>query len=123
MLVTSEIPRTTIAEIQERLHQVNGMNVKLIDEAKIGDEHSEAIFEIEFNSLRYHLTILKPSGSDTPSIFKYWLFSAAGFNLWNPIAWFRWIAVERTKLRDLHSLLEDTIGLTPHLSGSPIESP
>ena len=121
MLITYEIPRATIADIQDRLHKVDGMSVKLSNEVEAGDEHFEAILEIEFNFLHYQLPILRPSDSDSPLLFKCWLFSGADFNPLNPIAWFRWIAVERKQLSDLEGILEDAIGLTPHLTSTLVQ--
>ena len=119
MLGTYTIPRASLAEIRAKLEQVDGLSVQLSNEVEGDDEDLEAIFEIGLDSRRYQLPILRPSDAGDPSLFKCWLFSGSDFNPLSPIAWFRWIAVERKQLRDLEQVLENAIGLRPCLSNPP----
>ncbi len=120
MMITYVIPQTAITEILDKMGRVDGLNVRLRDDVTEDDEHFVAILDIELRLHTYQLAVHRPSASNDPSLFECWLFSGFAFNPLNPVAWIRWIALERKQLNSLEEVLKETIGLVRHFPSHPV---
>ena len=69
MFPTYTVQRSCIAELQEKLKDVRGMTVEVDDTLAQEDQGFAAVFEIDFESRRFQLSVFRPTAPDNPLVF------------------------------------------------------
>ena len=115
MLITYNTPLREISEIHSRLLSCKDISVSRQDTTTGHDPDFLARFNITHRNKNFDLVILQPEVDDRQEGLNCWLFFSKPFNPINPIAWMRWVAVDRKALRKTEHLLHEVIMLSKTL--------